>query len=494
MNIDKSAIKCGSFLPELIGADLIFKEKKFGSHGSVINVPIVFHIVGPQHVLDFCSESVLQTQTTRMNEDFNGSNSDMSNIPTYFDASASHNNNNWNFFIEDIVKIEMAQPGQGQQVGTSNGVDIFENHAGAWSSNLITAADNTSITAGSVYNQLTNPWSLVNTLSNPKINGSIGVNSTKVLNFWAVSGIYAYDSAASISDSIVQLLGYATFPSWNLANKDHGVVCDCRTIGHPAWIGAYNGRTAVHEAGHFFNLRHMWASVEDGITSPCGNTLDLPHCSGYNSGTPTFPHNRGCAQTLPWITASGEMFMNYMDYVNDYAMLMFSESQQDEMISAANTFKDDLGHFPLPFRLSNERLEEIHIDQSLNEHDGNAANTLSLSGSGCLRLLDENGCTKIILGKLRNDEPLPNIEVSETNMEYASPNFLYHSGIPMTSGTLVDGRPAIILTDGSDINFNYFISINDTDGTLFNSDNLKENCTNIFRDQENGCLVSLEGV
>ena len=52
---------------------------------------------------------------------------------------------------------------------------------------------------------------------------------------------------------------------------------------------------------------------------------DTPNCAGPNFGKPTFPHvtcNNG---------PNGDMFMNYMDYVDDAAMFMFTAGQVARM-------------------------------------------------------------------------------------------------------------------------------------------------------------------
>jgi hypothetical protein len=115
------------------------------------------------------------------------------------------------------------------------------------------------------------------------------------------------------------LLGYAQFPEGPAATD--GVVINYRAFGTTGTAQApFNrGRTATHEVGHYFNLRHIWGDTED-----CSGTdyvPDTPNCAGPNYGTPTFPTvtcNNG---------PNGDMFMNYMDYVDDVAMYMFTAQQ-----------------------------------------------------------------------------------------------------------------------------------------------------------------------
>jgi hypothetical protein len=122
------------------------------------------------------------------------------------------------------------------------------------------------------------------------------------------------------------LLGYAQFPG-GPAQTD-GVVILNRAFGTTGTATApFNGgRTAVHEVGHYLNLRHIWGDRNDCT----GNDFvaDTPRARQANTGKPTFPH----------ITCDngphGDMFMNYMDYVDDEAMFMFTLGQIARMNAA----------------------------------------------------------------------------------------------------------------------------------------------------------------
>lgn len=115
------------------------------------------------------------------------------------------------------------------------------------------------------------------------------------------------------------ILGYATFPEssglWN-----DGVVIAAPYFGKTGATSPYNlGRTATHEVGHYLNLRHIWGDAA------CGNDLvsDTPTQTGANYGKPTYPLYNTCSGT-----SRSVMFMNYMDYVDDAAMFMFSAGQK----------------------------------------------------------------------------------------------------------------------------------------------------------------------
>jgi len=115
------------------------------------------------------------------------------------------------------------------------------------------------------------------------------------------------------------LLGYAQFPGGPA--KTDGVVILYTAFGTTGAAAApFNlGRTATHEVGHFLNLRHIWGDKTD--CSGSDQVSDTPKAQLPNYGTPTFPHitcNNG---------PNGDMFVNYMDYVDDVAMFMFTQGQ-----------------------------------------------------------------------------------------------------------------------------------------------------------------------
>ncbi|MEM8908836.1 MAG: M43 family zinc metalloprotease, partial [Bacteroidota bacterium] len=87
------------------------------------------------------------------------------------------------------------------------------------------------------------------------------------------------------------------------------------------------GRTLTHEVGHYFNLGHIWGGG-------CGNddgVADTPDSANSYGGCP----NIGVASC-----GSTDMHMNYMDYVNDACMYMFSDGQSDRMETYVDNFLD----------------------------------------------------------------------------------------------------------------------------------------------------------
>ncbi|MGB0166337.1 MAG: M43 family zinc metalloprotease [Luteibaculum sp.] len=130
------------------------------------------------------------------------------------------------------------------------------------------------------------------------------------------------------------LLGYATPPaSMSAFPEEDGVVIDYRafgfggTAGSPPFEDNALGRTGVHEVGHWLNLDHIWGD------DFCGDDFvdDTPPAEDANYGCSSFPlnPNNSCGSDQ-----NGEMYMNYMDYSDDYCLVMFTFDQVDRMYSA----------------------------------------------------------------------------------------------------------------------------------------------------------------
>ncbi len=153
-------------------------------------------------------------------------------------------------------------------------------------------------------------WGTRDVMKSSKRGGLDPTSPTTKLNLWV----------CTIGGGI---LGYAQFPGGSSATD--GVVIDSKYIGLSGTANyPYNlGRTATHEVGHWMNLRHIWGD------STCGTDYcaDTPTHNTANYGAPTFPHYSTC------VGSPIEMTMDYMDYVDDRAMFMFSNDQKARMLA-----------------------------------------------------------------------------------------------------------------------------------------------------------------
>lgn len=154
---------------------------------------------------------------------------------------------------------------------------------------------------------------------------------TRYLNMWVCN-----------LDEQIGTLGYASFPSdlEDFPDED-GVVIHFRCFGTTGAAGTGDfedndlGRTATHEVGHWLYLEHIWGDDE------CGSDKvnDTPPQEWDNGGCPDFPRN---ANNKCGSDKNGEMYMNYMDYVDDACMVMFTNGQNKRMKSAIDSFRPKL--------------------------------------------------------------------------------------------------------------------------------------------------------
>ena len=124
------------------------------------------------------------------------------------------------------------------------------------------------------------------------------------------------------------LLGqaYLGFPESVVLDESVG------SVESPGTAGGYNrGRTLTHELGHNFTYNHVFNS------SNCGNQLwsDVPAQYVNNRGANIYEwpagsgnfYGRDGENSCISTSGKGDQFMNYMDYVYDDQMRMFSEEQ-----------------------------------------------------------------------------------------------------------------------------------------------------------------------
>ncbi|MDR2236454.1 MAG: zinc-dependent metalloprotease [Chryseobacterium sp.] len=147
---------------------------------------------------------------------------------------------------------------------------------------------------------------------------------TKYLNIW----VGFFDGVDSDGEPWDDTLGFAYMPNAAGLSFD-GLVIGCFNMGTVGTLfqGYDKGRTATHEIGHYFGLKHIW-----GNSGVCGTAAGSDDCADtpatrrpyYFEDNPVFPDNQYTCTT----SANGAMFMNYMDYVADAQMAMFTNNQK----------------------------------------------------------------------------------------------------------------------------------------------------------------------
>lgn len=141
--------------------------------------------------------------------------------------------------------------------------------------------------------------------------------NSKYLNIWIA------DSSTRSGD--LALAGYANPPGSD--PRIDGVVMDPRVFGvlEPVYPGHHLGRTATHEIGHWLNLKHIWG--EAGSCEIGDEVEDTPDQESRSPVTFVYP-TISCG--------SNDMIMNFMDYVWDDAMYMFTKGQKERMRALFN--------------------------------------------------------------------------------------------------------------------------------------------------------------
>ena len=248
-----------------------------------LTIPVVVHVVyntAGQNI----SDAQIASQLEALNADYRKINSDLSLVPSVYRSLAAD------------YKIEFCLADRDPSGAVTNGITRTQTSITEF------GPDNLMKSAASGGHD---PW-----------------NPQKYLNLW-------------VCNLGGGLLGYAQFPA-DLATSPQtdGVVIGYTYFGTIGTATApFNkGHTATHEVGHWLNLRHIWG---DDV---CGDDFvgDTPTQEASNAQCPSFPH----------VTCSngpnGDMFMNFMDYVDDACMQLFTEGQKTRSWASINLTRSQL--------------------------------------------------------------------------------------------------------------------------------------------------------
>ena len=177
------------------------------------------------------------------------------------------------------------------------------------------------------------------TNKDPNGNPSTGIEriSTSINNVGSDNNLYtiapAWDRTCYYNVWVCNIdggntLGFSFLPGTVAADRD-GTVIDFKAFGRVGTLyPSFNkGHTLTHEAGHFLNLLHTWG--DSPSCTPDDNVNDTPLESDASTGCPTYPLTDACTPAAP-----GVMFMNYMNYVDDACMNLFTAGQRDRMRAA----------------------------------------------------------------------------------------------------------------------------------------------------------------
>lgn len=291
------------------------QNTRTASTNSIIYIPVVFHVLYNTPAENISDNRIID-QVASLNKDYARLNADSNNTPAYWRPISA--NTGIQFCLARRDPSGNATTGIIRTPVTASGFDPETN-------------DNAKFTA---------------------LGGADAWPLTNYLNVWIVN----YSGVAH-ADGI---LGITTFPHnsppphTSLADSLDGIMLSYTTVGGPNYHGTeprYNlGRTLTHELGHWFWLYHVWGDDDnsDGvcqIASPyleCdGDDLinDTPNQGEENYHCPLYPRIDCCSSTPTGDAVHGVMFMNYMDYVDDNCMNMFTQGQSTRIHNCITSFR-----------------------------------------------------------------------------------------------------------------------------------------------------------
>lgn len=264
----------------------------------IIRIPVVVHVLYNTTAQNI-SDAQVKSQIDALNRDFRRLNADSVNTPLPFKSLAAD------------VQIEFA---------------------------LATADPKGRATTGIVRKATgVTYWQMDDKIKYSEQGGDNAWDSRYYLNIWV--------------GNTRSLLGYSSVIGAP-ADKD-GIVINTSAFGTLNMSGAYdNGRTAVHEAGHWLGLKHIWGDAlcgDDGI-------YDTPTQSGFTTSCPTGIRTSSCGSN-----PAGDMYMNYMDFTNDACLNLFTTGQKEHMRSL---FEDGAPRYSL---LLSKGLNSPWTEESLPE-------------------------------------------------------------------------------------------------------------------------------
>ncbi|MCY8995816.1 zinc metalloprotease [Bacillus inaquosorum] len=240
----------------------------------VVKIPVVVHVVWNTEEQNI-SDTQVKSQIDVLNRDFRALNSDKAKVPPQ-----------WRNLVSD-ARIEFYLAQKDPNGNPTSGITRTHTTKTSFSYEGLDQPVKSKAAGGA------DPWP-----------------SDRYLNIW-------------VCQLAGGLLGYAQFPGG--PPQTDGVVILHTAFGTVGTVEKPNnpfnlGRTATHEIGHWLNLYHIWGD-DNRACSGSDEVNDTPNQAGSNIGKPKYPHI-SCNNE-----PNGDMFMNYMDYVDDDTMVMFTQEQ-----------------------------------------------------------------------------------------------------------------------------------------------------------------------
>ncbi len=273
----------------------------------VYTIKVVFHVVY-KNAEENISDARVKDQINVLNESFRRKNADTTNTRPIFKPVAA--DAHIEFKLDRIIRVKTTQLFKPNLLSTTNQIP--------------------------------------NQVKQTVQGGSDAIDPDRYMNIW----VCKIEPMEILFLQLGSVLGFA-YPPAGLANWPDGasapsknldgVVVDYRTVGKAGLLYDYpgrdvplalQGRTLVHETGHYLGLRHIWGdgsllgsscNGEDGISdTPKASSQSKFDCDKTKNSCPDSPVD------LP------DMIENYMDYSDESCMNLFTNGQVGMMRSVLN--------------------------------------------------------------------------------------------------------------------------------------------------------------
>lgn len=275
---------------------------------TVFTIPVVFHILHNTNAKNL-HDSLIISQMEVFNRDFRKRNADTSTIREIFRSRAID------------TKIQFVFADRDPQGNPTNGINRVR-----------------------VTRSTFGGFNLNDDMKFSSRGGADAWNTSKYLNIWVC------DLSVNNLDA---LLGYAyppvDAPNWSpgsyVPSPDHdGIVLHYKIVGRNnpfatggALAASRDGRTAVHEVGHYLGLRHTWGDPPNGVNG-C-NVDDGIDDTPLNATRANFDCNKTRNTCNTGAGDEPDMVENYMDYSSHTCQVMFTAKQAGVMRFVLTRFR-----------------------------------------------------------------------------------------------------------------------------------------------------------
>ncbi|WP_162903219.1 M43 family zinc metalloprotease [Taibaiella koreensis] len=355
-----------------IKAQLADPNTKARPTGTVYDIPVVVHVVYYQNgavTKGNLPDSVIQNQIKVLNQAYRKTHADTGNLRAIFKPLSAD------------AEIQFHLATQDSNGNATTGI--------VHKATNIEYFGDISIAMGDI--------SSLERVKKTALGGDDAWNTSRYLNIWIADMRIAFNGQV-----VPAVMGIARPPinplppNWpageagGLAQMVDGVILQYHAVGNNnPYIGELSaaglgnqGRTAVHEVGHYLGLRHIWGDPEQGQECTpqgddgIGDTPAQATMTDMQANPPSPTLNTcgaGSANDLP------DLWENYMDYSKDNFQSMFTKEQVTHMRSICANQRDTLFMQPPAPVGVNEALVQ---DKALKVYPQPAAQYLDIDFDG----------------------------------------------------------------------------------------------------------------